>query len=114
MTLDPKYINVFTDLAKSAFGAVHRKRGKLGDLLKRCGLDPDGNRLLPKETGKPIPSEFAPGTPLIIEAVDRLVREGMTISWHLIVQMVKMGGLVIVTGDGDIYDAWRSTRTTAD
>jgi DNA invertase Pin-like site-specific DNA recombinase len=74
------------DKALSASKGHHRKRGQLGDLLK---LVKDGM--------------IKPGTVLVIEAVDRLFREGLLDVFPIIADMIR-GGLIIVTGDMSIYD----------
>ncbi len=75
-----------SDKGKSASKGVHRKKGSLGvliDMLQR--------------------GEIRDGTVLCIEAMDRLVREPMTISLPLIASIIEQG-MLVATGDGTVWD----------
>lgn len=76
-----------TDKAMSASKGVHRKKGKLADLLK--AIDEGEN--------------FR-GKVLTIEATDRLFREGMFDAWPVLETIIRKGGMILVTGDLTIWD----------
>ncbi len=77
----------FTDLGRSAFRGSNVKRGELKDFLRAV------------ESGK-----VAPGSYLLVEALDRLSRAAPSTSQRLLLDLIEAGIVVVTLMDKRVYD----------
>jgi DNA invertase Pin-like site-specific DNA recombinase len=105
MTADPAF-NIRDEGAPASTGH-HRKFGNLKKFLALLGLNPDGSRIVMPD-GSYKASELPRGKNLrqrvlLIESIDRLVRERLSVSHTLIIAMIR-AGLIIITADNQVWD----------